>query len=239
MDKILFFSDVHGNMPAVRAFEKEIERIKPDVIWFLGDAVGKGPQSDETLDWVREHSTYCLQGNWDESIARNFRSGEFPLNQYFYDQLGEERVTWIESLPFESEILISGNLFRLVHGRPTDRLYQAYDTWEELLQGFESNVSNHVFQGYICADSHMPYFRTCQKGYAINTGSIGNSLGVPRAHAILIEGELNSTKLGPISCNILSIPYDNEETIRIAESIGDFPAKEAWIHEIRTGIYSR
>ncbi|MBR6476566.1 MAG: metallophosphoesterase [Lachnospiraceae bacterium] len=37
MDKILFIADLHGNMPATLALEKEISRIQPDDIWFLGD----------------------------------------------------------------------------------------------------------------------------------------------------------------------------------------------------------
>lgn len=36
MGKILFVADIHGNMPAVEALEKEIERLQPDDIWFLG-----------------------------------------------------------------------------------------------------------------------------------------------------------------------------------------------------------
>ena len=46
MGKILFLADIHGNMPAIQALEKEIEIIQPDEIWFLGDAVGKGPEND-------------------------------------------------------------------------------------------------------------------------------------------------------------------------------------------------
>ena len=49
MDKILFIADLHGNMPATLALEKEINRIQPDDIWFLGDVVGKGPESDKTV----------------------------------------------------------------------------------------------------------------------------------------------------------------------------------------------
>ena len=58
------------------------------------------------------------------------------------------------------------------------------------------------------ADLHgnMPYVIEMDEGYAINTGSIGNSLGIPRCHALLIEGELNSEETAPISMNILSIP---------------------------------
>ena len=40
MQKILFLADLHGNMPATLALEKEIDKIKPDDVWFLGDAVG-------------------------------------------------------------------------------------------------------------------------------------------------------------------------------------------------------
>ena len=45
MKKIVFLADLHGNMPATLAMEKELERIEPDDLWFLGDAIGKGPES--------------------------------------------------------------------------------------------------------------------------------------------------------------------------------------------------
>ncbi|MBR5646403.1 MAG: hypothetical protein IKX23_07170 [Treponema sp.] len=38
-----------------------MDRIRPDEVWFLGDAVGKGPESDRTIDWVRTH---CLDFEW-------------------------------------------------------------------------------------------------------------------------------------------------------------------------------
>ena len=50
--KIVVLADVHGNMEAVEALEKELERIRPDDICFLGDAVGKGPESDKAIDWA-------------------------------------------------------------------------------------------------------------------------------------------------------------------------------------------
>ena len=45
MSKIIVLADLHGNMTAVSAMEKEIAGIAPDRIWFLGDAVGKGARS--------------------------------------------------------------------------------------------------------------------------------------------------------------------------------------------------
>lgn len=108
--------------------------------------------------------------------------------------------------------MISGWWFRIVHGYPSDRRYQAYDDWDELAMGFQSKVSNRKYNAYICADSHMPYFRACNQGYAINTGSVGNSLG---------------------------IPYNNQEAAAIAAQYPDLPNREAYQKEVLTGIYSR
>lgn len=239
MGKILFLADIHGNMPALRALEKEISKISPDQIWFVGDAVGKGPEGAEAIDWVRENCDRCIQGNWDDGVCRNFHDHGYPPNDFYGEQIGEERIGWLESLPFEDEILISGLNFRVVHGRPTDRLFQAYDSWEEMAEGFTSKLTGKKYDSYICADSHMPYIRACGQGYAINTGSVGNSLGLPRVHALIIEGDIGETEKTSLRCEILSIPYDNEEAARVAEKYPDLPNLKAYQTEVRTGVYSR
>lgn len=82
MAKILFVADLHGNMIATQALEKELEKIKPDDVWFLGDAVGKGPK---TVDWVRENCKHFISGNWDVGIVESSRSSEpDPYMAEFY-----------------------------------------------------------------------------------------------------------------------------------------------------------
>ena len=107
-------------MPATLALEKEMDRIRPDDIWFLGDAVGKGPESDKTLDWVRDHCGHFIKGNWDDGCVMSAKPDctDPGPNAFYCDQLGKERLDWLESLPLEDEILISGISFRLIHGRP-------------------------------------------------------------------------------------------------------------------------
>lgn len=240
MGKILFLADIHGNMPAIQALEREIEKIQPDEIWFLGDAVGKGPENDQAVDWIRSHCHHFIKGNWDGYVCNTYRTGESSLENSFYcEQLGEERIKWLEELPLEGEVLIGGLWFRLVHGRPTDRLYQAYDDFEILEQGFCSKVSDRLYSGYICADSHMPYFRTCKLGYAVNTGSVGNSIGIPRVHAVLLEGAIGEEKFSAIRCEILSIPYDNQLAADIAEKYSELPNRQVYQKEVLTGVYSR
>ena len=66
--KIVLLADLHGNMVATEAMERELDKIRPDDIWFLGDAVGKGPESDKTCDWVRTHCRHWIAGNWDRAM---------------------------------------------------------------------------------------------------------------------------------------------------------------------------
>ena len=240
MSKILFLADLHGNMPATLALEKEINRINPDDIWFLGDAVGKGPESDKTLDWVRAHCRHFISGNWDLMLvecAKKCPPGQ-ESNSFYWNQLGKERLDWLESLPAEDEVLISGINFRLFHGRPIDSNYHSYLSMDELKPGF-TDTKGKLHGGFISADCHMPYIREMDSGYAINTGSVGNSLGVPRCHALVIEGKSGAQELSPISMSVLSIPYDNQLAVKIAEECEGLPNKEAYKKEIITGVYSR
>lgn len=239
MGKILFLSDVHGNMPAARALEAQLDRIQPDDIWFLGDAVGKGPEGDKAVDWVRRICRHYVKGNWDDGICKSYRTNAFPNDRFYWEQLGEERIEWLESLPLEDEVLVSGQWFRLIHGRPVDRLYQAYDDFATMMLGFDSKVSDRQYNGYICADSHMPYVRACGRGYVVNTGSVGNSLGVPRVHAAVLEGDIGSDVLSPVDIRILSIPYDNAAAVAAADEYPDLPRADCWKREVMTGIYSR
>ena len=108
---------------------------------------------------------------------------------------------------------------------------------DELKPGF-TDAKGNVHGGFISADCHMPYIRSTDLGYAINTGSVGNSLGVPRCHTLLIEGITGGKELSPISMSIISIPYDNELAAKIADEY-PLPNREAYKTEIMTGVYSR
>lgn len=233
MAKIILLADLHGNMPATLAMEKEINRIEPDEIWFLGDAVGKGPESDQTCDWVRIHCQHFIGGNWDYGNSAPENQG----SQFYRQQLGEERLRWLHSLPKEGELTVSGIRFRLFHGRPVTPLFQGSASDEYLSEFFKN--AGKTFGGIICADSHRPYVRVTEAGYAINTGSVGNSLCVTKAHALLIEGEKDCEEQAPIRFTTLSVPYDNVLAAQIAEACKELPNQEAYIREVLTGVYAR
>lgn len=229
--KRLFLGDLHGNLQATLAMEKQMERIGADEVWFLGDAVGKGPNSPETCDWVRAHCDHFIGGNWDYGLGGK----EYEADFYYWEQLGEERMAWLNSLPREGEVTIGGVRFRLFHGRPVTGLLQAQSPKEELKATFDCEQGH--FGGVIFADSHRPFIRTLSTGYILNTGSVGNSMGVPRAHALLLED--GDSPDDPILMTVISVPYSNEAAADAARSDPNLPYQAEYIHEVMTGEYSR
>ncbi len=231
--KIVLLADLHGNMVATEAMERELDRVEPDDVWFLGDAIGKGPESDMTCDWVKAHCRHWIAGNWDRGLSR-----EREANPFYWEQIGPERFEWLDSLPLEDELTISGVRFRLVHGRFLDPLYLSYDTDEKLRAGFRFHDGRPEANGLICADSHRPFVRPLEGGYALNTGSVGNNLGVPKAHALLLEGEEGPAP-APLRITVLCVPYDNAGAAKRAELYPDLPLMKAYQNEVMTGVYSR
>ena len=231
--KIAFIGDLHGNYVATQALETELRRRQVDDIYFLGDAVGKGPQNAETCDWVRQNCSLCVGGNWDYGIGGK----EFPQDGYFWDQLGPERMEWLRTLPAEQDVWLSGVHFRLFHGRPVTSLISVQTDKHVFFEAFRAHGVSYT--GIIFADSHRPFVRTLDVGYALNTGSVGNSMGVPRAHALIVEGELGCKTPAPLSMNILSVPYDNEAAAEAARRDPNLPHRESFINEVLTGVYSR
>lgn len=231
--RIAMLGDLHGNLPATLAMERALSGLRVDEIWFLGDAVGKGPQSRETCDWVRTHCARFIGGNWDYGVGGR----HFPADVYYWEQLGPERMAWLCALPREMDALISGVRFRLFHGRPVTELLHAQTDKAKLTETFLA--AGVTYGGVIFADSHRPFLRTLDAGYIVNTGSIGNGMGVPKAHALLVEGELGSAEPELLQMTILSVPYDNEAAVAAAMADDRLPHRDAYVREIRTGIYSR
>lgn len=229
--RYMFIGDLHGNWPATQKLEETIARSNIDEVFFLGDAVGKGPNNDLTCDWVRSHCQHFVGGNWDFGLGGK----EYVNDAYYWEQLGEERLSWLKNLPAEGEVTISGLRFRLFHGRPVTGLLQVWTDDQILQDCFETE--HGTFDGVIFADSHRPFVRTLSTGYILNTGSVGNSLSVPRVHALILEGGASAED--GLTMSIVSVPYDNEKAVAAAMADDNLPYRAEYITEIRTGHYAR
>ena len=222
---IAMLADLHGNWPATQAVAQDLERRGVTEIYCLGDLVGKGPESHKTCDWARANCKVIIGGNWDVGIARK----HFPNDAFYWDQLGEERMAFLADLPMEHLFTFAGLKFRLIHGRPVFPQLLFPHTEAEAFNPYLDGVD--VF-GY--ADSHRPAFRTLNGGYLFNTGSVGNSLGVNKAHYLLLTQQPQG-----IDFTIVSLPYNNQLAAQIAQDTPQLPGRDAYIREVTTGVYSR
>ena len=232
MTDIALVADLHGNWPATLAVEQDIRARGIGRIWCLGDVVGKGPSSDKTFDWARANCEFILQGNWDEGIAKK----AFPRDQFFYDQLGQERMRALLELPLEKECRMSGRKIRLFHGRPIMPAPYGIQEREENLNMYF--LPDYDVVGY--ADAHRQGLRVL-RGLLFNTGSVGNAFGVPMAQYAVIRGEMDSREKAPFDVTLITVPYDRDQAVLDAREAGrrGLVNADLFEKEIQTGVYAR
>ena len=139
---IALIGDLHGNMPAVEALDKDLKRRKIDTVYCLGDLVGKGPSNAETMDWALERCQVNLRGNWDEGVGMK----QFPNDTFYHRQLGEKRLKILAELPLEHHFTLSGRKIRLLHGRPVmDEPYFIHESTKDLEKYFLEAVRGNNY----------------------------------------------------------------------------------------------
>lgn len=245
MKKFAIISDIHGNLPALNAVLKNIDRHQVDYIYCLGDLIGKGPNSVEVIDICKTACHQIIKGNWDKFLASDL---ENEGATWYRNQIGKERLDYLNNLPEFIEFYLSGKCFRLIHAHPHDVYKRIHPTspLEERVVMFEppTIIGKHNYDnqsdivGY--GDIHSSFIQNLPDGKTLfNVGSVGNSCDhTPLASYVIIEGIYNSRTLAPYSIQFYKVPYDNELAIQHAQAI-DLPNKEAYINEIKTAVYSR
>jgi diadenosine tetraphosphatase ApaH/serine/threonine PP2A family protein phosphatase len=66
--RVAAISDIHSNLPALKAVLEAIDDAGVEEIWCLGDVIGYGAEPDECADLVRERCDLCLVGNHDLAV---------------------------------------------------------------------------------------------------------------------------------------------------------------------------
>ncbi len=189
--KIAIISDIHGNLEALKATLKDIEKRNVDRIICLGDTIAKGIHPKECLDLIKEKCEIVLQGNCD---------AHFSMEHEHIDKMPEQeqkRIKWNQSLinkedreyllklPFCYEFYMSGSLVRLFHATPTvnNKAILNVDSIETKYQMFlpsKNTVSQMKADVVIYGHIHHPYMDKIYNKTLINVGSVGNSFDVIR-----------------------------------------------------------
>ena len=202
--------DIHGNLPALEAVLVEVERERVDAIVVGGDIASGPPQPREVVELVRSlPNAHCIRGNADRLRDRE-DAGEEGL-EWLLSQLDEERIDWLEGLPFS--VVLDDTLY--VHSNPKDDTTMVTElTTDEKLAGLLEGVEQ---RRVVAGHTHMQLERHVGETLFVNAGSVGWPYeGTPGSYwAILDDGvELRHTD------------YDRERTAELVRASGHPRAEE-------------
>ena len=256
--KIAIISDVHGNLEALKATLKDIQKRNVYKIYCLGDTLAKGVHAKECIKLIKENCEIVLQGNTDEYFSKEHNleeKNEIEQKRIKWNQslISQEDREYLQSLSFSYEFYMSGRLVRIFHATPLannitilnqDMPYTKY----EMFLPTENTNSNKIADVVIYGHIHQQYMDKIYNKTLINVGSVGNSFDAIRnnkkdgnslettcSNYIIIEGEYGKKEYEEeISFNFVRVPYNIDEELKDADKNIE---KESYQYELKNGMY--
>jgi len=265
MEKIAIISDVHGNITALNEVLKDIENRGITRIFCLGDLVTKCVHPDLVIDKIREVCEVVIIGNCDytickpESKEKHFWSrdviGEERANYLFnlpisYDfYTSGHLIRLFHASPYSLEYIYNpmfSNKNTIYSGKELKSPEDLFKNTTFIGKSETDPEPDVVGYGHI----HSPFIFRHKNKTIFNTGSVGipvemrnSDLNNPSnkfstlASYIILEGNYNNKELGPISFNLVRLPYNIEKEIQDLEK-SDMPDKEISIKSLKGAVPS-
>ncbi len=123
--RIAAFSDVHGNLSALRATLASIDHLGVDEIVFAGDLCLMGANPQACVDMIRQRGISAVMGNTDEWVAGSSAppAAVADMTAWCKARLTDSARTWLAELPFARAIQPTGDpasALHIVHANPED-----------------------------------------------------------------------------------------------------------------------
>lgn len=261
MEKIAIISDVHGNITALKAVIADIEKRNINKIFCLGDSVLKSCNSDQVIDLLKEKCEVILKGNCDEAITRpDIPKGRFwtrdligeerasfiynlPIYHDFY--MSGYLIRLFHASPFGLDYIFNpmfSNEHTIYSATEIHDAMQLFENTEFLGKSKLDPVPDIVGYGHI----HTPNLLRIRNKTIFNPGSVGMPIEMLNdnyndetnkfstlASYIILEGDYESKNLSSIDINLVRLPYNVEEEIKLLES-SSLPSKNKVIKELRS-----
>ena len=118
--KIAVFSDIHGNLAALKNVLSQIKEKAPDRTIFLGDIFQRGNEETECLDMLMNSGIVCIKGNCELYIAYGVDiDPDVEYLREYYDnaraKLTDGQMEFIKQMPLSCEIEAQGYKLRFSH----------------------------------------------------------------------------------------------------------------------------
>jgi len=226
--KYALISDIHANLPALRAVLAEIDaRAEVAATYHLGDLVGYAPWPDETVALLRERRIEGVAGNYDSTVAADYKHCGCKYEDPHQEALSHLSYAWtrrhvgaetkraLAALPFRIDLRPGGGhapgpRIVLVHGTPTlNTLYWTEDRDDAFCLKMAEQAGARAGDVICFGHTHRPWTREVEGIRFVNTGSVGRPKdGDWRAGYVLLEaGD------GPPRVEFVRVEYDVEEAM--------------------------
>jgi len=196
--KIAIIADIHSNIFALRSVVEDLDKENVDFILVVGDIVGYYYWPNEVIKMLMSDKRFiCIRGNHEDILKKTLsckKSAKFYEKKYGLgyefckNQLSDDQIQWLDSLPVEISIKLGRIKFYMAHGalHSTDSyLYPNVSSKELLL-----NYSNCEFT--IFGHTHYPFIHTHNNKYLLNPGSVGQPRDVGGLASYVIINDCNS-----------------------------------------------
>ncbi|NJB69998.1 putative phosphoesterase [Saonia flava] len=255
--KIILFSDIHSNLPALDAFFEHIDNRNYDAIYCLGDLVGYNIWPNEVIQEIRKRKIPTIAGNYDYGIGRTsddcgcaYKTDEEKAKGAISISLTNQLVNnnsrnYLRTLPAHIKIEFQLNKDKLnlmlVHGSP--RKINEY-LFEDRAEKSMVRIMEQAGADIMCfGHTHKPYHRIFNTNdekvphfrHAINIGSIGKPKDNDmRGSYVILEINENASVLNKdsISVEFVKFEYDIEKA---AKAIEDSILPNSYAQNLRNG----
>ncbi len=215
--KLGLISDIHGNSRALSAVLDSARERGIEALCIAGDYVGYYYHPGEVIDLLAEWTCWRVQGNHERMLAalRVF-PGEFGwLRDRFgsgllraLDELDDERLDELETLPERLAVAVGGRGILIAHGSPWDGDQYVYpDAPEAVWQELAACGADLVVLGH----THYQMQRRVANTLIVNPGSVGQ----PRDGRCGACWAAFDTETG--ECELLVETYDVDTVIAEAQ----------------------
>jgi len=229
MKRLALISDIHANLPALRAVLADIDgRANIDAIYHLGDLTGYAPWPNEVVALLRERAIPGISGNYDSTVATDYKHCGCRADTPHDEELSHISFEWTRShvtpetkkylgtLPFRLDIRpfgghVSGPTITLVHGNQTlNTVYVTEDRSDAFLEKMAKDLGSRPEDVICFGHTHKPWHRVVEGVQFVNTGSVGRPKdGDPRAGYVLLTIEGSAVRV-----EFVRVAYDVDEAAR-------------------------
>jgi predicted phosphodiesterase len=256
--KIILFSDIHANLPALEAFFTDAEKHNADAMYCLGDLVGYNIWPNEVINEIRKRNIPTIAGNYDFGIGRMSNDCGCAYKTEPEKEMGavsisftnsimkDEERKYLRTLPAHIRIEFQLNEDKLnlllVHGSPrkiNEYLFEDRDEKSMLRIMHDADADIMCF-----GHTHKPYHRVLSETaenktryrHAINIGSVGKPKdNNPTGGYVLLHINDNSSMLNAESIQVefMRFEYDIEKA---AKAVEDSPLPNEYADMLRKGF---